>query len=218
MAGDILLTSRLAWPANSSLYHWVLDFLLTQAERPGAVAALREADEAGLGNVDLEELAVADRDELYEILRDRLVPDAAARIPEDAGYRDTYLAELGELARMAGTALERYRGQEIADHTIVLGPGRRWQANRAVYMRALSFLARSATGPAATTAKKARMNPGQEFDLTVLPADERDEVLALLQERLVEDSRRRIPEEKAGLDRLLGKLRELAEAARATRH
>lgn len=214
MAGDILLSSTLAWPASSAHYQWVLDFLVERAERPGAVAALREADEAGLGIVDLEELAVPDRDELYELLRDRLVPTAEQSIPQDAAYREAYLAAFGELRALAVTALDRYRGSEIVDHVVVLAPGVQWGTHQAMYRWVLAFLA-DRSGSARL--QQLRADGATELDLDQLPDGDRAELLALLEESLVDHATRQLPGGMAGRTKFVQRVRELADLARQVR-
>jgi hypothetical protein len=55
MAGDVWLSKQAHWGANSSLYHWVLDFLIAGVDDPGAVADLEEIRDANLGLVNLED-------------------------------------------------------------------------------------------------------------------------------------------------------------------
>lgn len=213
MAGDILLTSSLAWPASSAHYQWVLDFLVEQSTRPGARTALEEADETGIGIVDLAELAIEDRDELYELLRDRLVPTAALRIPADAVYRDAYLSSFGELRDLATMALDRYRGKEIADHAVVLAPGARWNTSGARYRWLLAFLTDRASVATSAHLTRLRDDGATELDLTDLPADHRAEVLGLLGNAL-RDHAARLPTDLADRDDHLRQVDDLVDLAR----
>lgn len=102
MAGDIWVTREKRWPVNSSLYTWVLDFLVEQATSVAARTQLEEIRDENLGLVVLDDFSRTDRYELLEIIRDRLVPDAVERVPRVGEYKD-FLDELQRLAAMAAT-------------------------------------------------------------------------------------------------------------------
>ncbi|MDQ3404482.1 MAG: hypothetical protein M3548_14015 [Actinomycetota bacterium] len=101
MAGDIWINEDARWPVNSSLYHWVLEFLILNLDDLDTVANLEEIRDNNLGIVDVEDYPLPMRERIVTLLRDELVPDATVRLPHDMRNRDGYIDALGELALMA---------------------------------------------------------------------------------------------------------------------
>jgi len=101
MAGDVWLSKQAHWATNSSLYHWVLDFLISGVDDQTAVADLEEIRDANLGLVNLEDFDSKVRRRMLELLRHDLVPDAQSRLRADMPDRQGFIEGLEELAGMA---------------------------------------------------------------------------------------------------------------------
>jgi hypothetical protein len=101
MAGDVWLSKQAHWATNSSLYHWVLDFLISRVDDPGAVADLEEIRDANLGLVNLEDFDPKVQRRMLELLRHDLVFDAQSRLRADMPDRQGFIEGLQELAGMA---------------------------------------------------------------------------------------------------------------------
>lgn len=101
MAGDVWLSKQAHWATNSSLYHWVLDFLISGVDDPTTVADLEEIRDANLGLVDLEDFDPIVQRRMLELLRQNLVPDAQSRLRKDMPDREGFIEGLEELANMA---------------------------------------------------------------------------------------------------------------------
>ncbi|MGQ0837132.1 hypothetical protein [Actinokineospora sp.] len=101
MAGDIWITRETRWAANSSLYHWVLDFLIDHLDDPATVAGLEEIRDNNLGLVCAEDFPSPARVDLISVIRDQLVSDAETRLPGNMAERDEFITELRRLAHLA---------------------------------------------------------------------------------------------------------------------
>ncbi|MQA81052.1 MAG: hypothetical protein GEV10_21645 [Streptosporangiales bacterium] len=104
MAGDIFVSDSLQWPANGSVFSWVLGFLTEATTDPAVREELEEIDEHNLGMLDLDSFAPPARAELLTLLSERLVPHAEAELPPDVADRTGFLDELRTLADMARSA------------------------------------------------------------------------------------------------------------------
>jgi hypothetical protein len=104
MAGDVWLSSKIRWSANNSLYHWVLEFLLSSVNDRSAVESLEELRDVNIGLVNLEDFVPKVRHQMLELLRDNLVRDAFARLPSDMSDRHGFIEGLRELADLASAA------------------------------------------------------------------------------------------------------------------
>jgi hypothetical protein len=101
MAGDVWPSKQAHWAANSWLYYWVLDFLISGVDDPGAVADLEEIRDANLGLLNLEEFDSKVQRRMLELLRHDLVSDARSRLRADMPDRQGFIEGLEELAGMA---------------------------------------------------------------------------------------------------------------------
>jgi hypothetical protein len=101
MAGDVWLSRQAHWAANSSLYHWVLDFLIAGVDDPGAVTDLEEIRDANLGLVNLEDFDPKVQRRMLGLLGQDLVSDARSRLRADMPDRQGFIEGLEELAGMA---------------------------------------------------------------------------------------------------------------------
>jgi hypothetical protein len=89
------------WSAPSGVFYWVVDEAAERVDDPGAAAVLREVSEHNLGWLDVTGLDPRAR---------RAVLDALLRLPEVAERdlprspaRDDVIAQVRELAALAGT-------------------------------------------------------------------------------------------------------------------
>jgi hypothetical protein len=99
MSGDIWLSKDVRWLANSSLYHWVLDFLIVSVDKPDAVRDLEEIRDNNLGLVNIEDFDLGTQHQMVHLLRESLVPQAESRLQGEG--RQDFLEALQELADMA---------------------------------------------------------------------------------------------------------------------
>ena len=101
MSGKLQL-GRDAWLTSSWTFYWTVDQLAEIATHTGLIDRLQVIEDDHLGALDADEL---DGDERCELLRAiGELPMCAARVMPDSPVRDAVLAQLQELARMAGTA------------------------------------------------------------------------------------------------------------------
>jgi hypothetical protein len=104
MAGDVWLSAKDRWSANSSLYHWVLEFWISSLNDPVVVDALQEIRDVNIGLVNLEDFDPKVQHQMRELLRDNLVKDAQMRLRADLPDRQGFIEALQELADLARTA------------------------------------------------------------------------------------------------------------------
>lgn len=207
MAGDIKIAYDLWWAVNSSSYHWAMGMLAKRVRSPYARAALQEADEANIV-MDVEELPVADRDEIYRVAMTELVPVAL----EERGNPEPY----EELARMAAEALERHGGSEVVDHEIKLSAMRSWRTCSSRFNEVVNFLRESlAKGPLSSGLATAWDTGAQFVDLTAFDEADRTAALRLIRDELIRSVRGiRSSSDLVGLDHDIAKMQELSDLAR----
>jgi hypothetical protein len=104
MAGDVWLSREERWSVNSSLYHWVLEFLISSINDHRAVASLAEIRDANIGLVNVADFDPEVQHQVLDLLRDSLVHDAQTRLPPDMPDRQGFIAGLQELADLASAA------------------------------------------------------------------------------------------------------------------
>ncbi len=104
MAGDVWLSKKVRWSANNSLYHWVLEFLLSSVDDRTAVESLEEIRDANIGLVNLEDFDSKVQHQILELLRGNLVHDALTRLPSGMSDRQGFIEGLQELADLASAA------------------------------------------------------------------------------------------------------------------
>lgn len=217
MSGDVFLTRSLRWPASSSLYNWVLEFLLREADQRGSVDALREIREHQFGVIALEDFPVEDRDELLSLLATRLVSDAGERLPPDLTGRGETLTTLEELADMAVVTLREHRGQELVSGWVSVDQDLHWQASSWFIGWVARFVRDNLPDGhclLGTIASLQDQDPAV-LDLTRMDSESRRALLIRFRDDLVPDARRRLPSYKVGLPRYLAKLQQLADMAAA---
>jgi hypothetical protein len=101
MSGDIWLSKDVRWLANSSLYHWVLNFLIVSIDKPDTVRDLEEIRDNNLGLINIEDFDLGTQRQMVYLLRESLVPEAESRLRGDMEGRQDLLEALQELADMA---------------------------------------------------------------------------------------------------------------------
>src|SRR5215831_2704711 len=104
MAGDVWLSDKIRWSANSSLYHWVLEFLISWVDDHEAVRSLKEIRDVNIGLVNVAEFDPKVQHQIIELLRGSLVPDAQTRLRPDMPDRQGFIEGLQELAALVSAA------------------------------------------------------------------------------------------------------------------
>ncbi|WP_231384161.1 hypothetical protein [Cellulomonas sp. URHD0024] len=98
MSGSMFLPDGREWHSNSSAYFWVLDALASRATDPGLAAYLRERFDANVGFLGVDDLPESQRAELLALIGQ--LPAVARAIAADEAYRDSFIAQMDELAGM----------------------------------------------------------------------------------------------------------------------
>ena len=99
MAGSICLEGGREWHSSSSAFFWVLDALAARASDPGLAAHLRELFDFNVGFMGVDDLTESQRSELVSLFGQ--LPKVARSIPVDEPFRDSFIAQVDSLARMA---------------------------------------------------------------------------------------------------------------------
>lgn len=99
MSGNLVLPDGQWWIVSSGVYHWVVEYFAGAVTDPAVAERFRQVGEHGFRTVDLGDLPPAARDEVLALVREPLLPAAAARFPGPAGEAvRRAVAELRDLA------------------------------------------------------------------------------------------------------------------------
>ena len=105
MAGTIELGDSNRWDVPSWAFNFVMDYLVRRLDGEPIAQKVREVDEENIGFLNLGEFVPTVRIQVLSLLHDGLVADAEQRFPEDLPGRAGGIAQLKELAELAGAAL-----------------------------------------------------------------------------------------------------------------
>lgn len=106
MAGDLWLSGDARWTVNNSLYHWALEFLISSLNDQSGVGELEKIRDANIGLVNLADFDPKVQRDMLSLLRDKLVEDAATRLPADMPGREGFISGLQNLADLARQSLD----------------------------------------------------------------------------------------------------------------
>jgi hypothetical protein len=82
MAALILVKPGQAWTASGGLFDFTLGFLIPRLSDEKAAESLRTVVDNNLGSVWLTEFSPATQQEIFELLRANLIPEAERTLPE----------------------------------------------------------------------------------------------------------------------------------------
>ncbi|MFI7541629.1 hypothetical protein [Actinoplanes sp. NPDC049599] len=82
MASLILVKPGLDWAASGGLFDFTLEFLIPRLSDERAAESLRTVVDNNLGSVWLTEFPPATQQEIFELLRTGLIPEAQRALPE----------------------------------------------------------------------------------------------------------------------------------------
>lgn len=97
MAALILVKPGLDWTASGGLFDFTLEFLISRLSDEKAAASLQAVVDNNLGSVWLTEFPTATQQEIFELLRTELLPEAKRKLPESPA-KASALALLQQLA------------------------------------------------------------------------------------------------------------------------
>ncbi|MEV6966318.1 hypothetical protein AB0M47_14475 [Hamadaea sp. NPDC051192] len=98
MSGTIEVTPQQRWSAAGWLFDWTVGYLADHVADQEVAAELREIVEENLGWLGLDDYGPEARADLVALLRDRVVPAAAADLPPTVDDRPAVLDLLRDLA------------------------------------------------------------------------------------------------------------------------
>jgi hypothetical protein len=94
MASLILVKPGLVWTASGGLFDFTLEFLIPRLSDEKAAESLQTVVDNNLGSVWLTEFPPATQEEIFELLRTGLLPEAGRVLPESPAKESAlYLLE-----------------------------------------------------------------------------------------------------------------------------
>jgi hypothetical protein len=99
VAGSIYFTNGKDWQSSTSAFFWAVNAMAERASDPELAAHLREFFDEGVRILGFYDIPVGQHAELLSLVRQ--LPEVARAIPANEKFRDYFIVEMDELAKLA---------------------------------------------------------------------------------------------------------------------
>ncbi|HEX8343351.1 MAG TPA: hypothetical protein VF657_01225 [Actinoplanes sp.] len=88
MAALILIKPNVDWTSTGGLFDWTLEFLIARLSDRDTAEWMQTVVDNNLGSIWITEFPAATQDEIFELLRNELIPAAQRELPEGPAKAD----------------------------------------------------------------------------------------------------------------------------------